>query len=266
MKIRFFSLVSFLFAVTLFVGCTQQAEPTTEEQNEGQALTAVQVLQKSAETMNKEKGFLADSHQEQKVHMGKVEQSTTTEMEIKVVNNPAAMHIVGESKQGETKTPVEMVVVDGQTYMKVGDKWIEGGKAKEENTDHPTARLEKTKQALAGLKENKEVKMTKEGNFYLVEITKEAVENEQFKPLLVKEVKAALESQDQKKWQVDKMKFDKYSQKIWIDDKTFKYAKQWVEYSLTIPSENKESLQIDLKLTLNIKGPFTGKIEKPVQK
>lgn len=256
-------MVLFLFWITLLIGCNQEVSSTNVEQKEGQALTATEVLQKSAETMNKEKGFIADSHQEQKVHMGEMEQSTTTEMEIKVVNHPAAMHIVGESKQGETKTPVEMVIVDGQTYVKVGDKWIEGGKTNE--TDHPTARLEKTKQALASLEENKAVKMTREGNFYLVEITQDAVESEHFKPLLMKEVEAALENQSDKEWQVEKMKFNKYNQKIWIDDKTFKYVKQWVEYSLTIPSKNNDTLQIDLRLSLNIKGPFDGKIEKPVQ-
>ncbi|SFJ46912.1 DUF6612 family protein [Thermoflavimicrobium dichotomicum] len=269
----FFSVGLVLFLVA---GCNNKTQPTSADQGMPSQvkteLTAVEVLKKSAEAMNQEKGFVAQSKQEQKIKQGKVDKVVSSEMEVQVTNQPLAMHIKGTMASNGVKTPVEMITANGKSYVKLGKKWMKEPETKTEQAENPSDQLKKAQQAITALEGGSTspqgVKVTKENGFYIVEITKEAIANEQFKAMLAEEVKQALKGslsskKKQNELQVDQIQFEEYNQKIWIDAQTFKYSKQSVAYSMTIPGK-KSPLKLDLKLEMNVKGPFEGKIEIPV--
>jgi hypothetical protein len=192
-------------------------------------------------------------------------------MEVKITNQPLAMHMKGTTTADGAQTPVEMIMVNGKSYIKLGQKWIKGPESKKEQADNPTEQLKKAQKAIDALGGNGQdgTRVTKEGDLYVVEITKSAIENQQFKSMLIEEVKEALKESLAKnnqngEFQVDQLQFDQYQQKIWVNAKTFQYEKQWIEYSMTIPSK-KSPLKINLKLDMKVKGPFEGKIELPAE-
>jgi broad-specificity NMP kinase len=59
---------------------------------------------------------------------------------------------------------------------------------------------------------------------------------------------------------LNKIKYDRFKEKIWIDEKTFRYQKAELDVNMDM-----EGLKLEEHLQMNVKGDFNGKIEVPEQ-
>jgi hypothetical protein len=108
--------------------------------------------------------------------------------------------------------------------------------------------------------------MKKEAGSYVLELDMVTLkQNKEFEKRLSAQVQEmlkgtpGLEKKDMTKV-LNKIKYDRFKEKIWIDEKTFRYQKAELDVNMDM-----EGLKLEEHLQMNVKGDFNGKIEVPEQ-
>lgn len=279
MKKRLFPfLAMFMVLSMIFVGCSQPAENKTADadQPKDKELTITEVMAKADEVVKKQKGASYKMDGKQNMKMMGMAIDTDFSFDVKMTNEPQAMHLKGNMTAMGEKVPMEMYFADNMMYQNMEGTWMKmnapaemmGQMAKEDPSD-TLKKLDGLLKKLGVEKDPKGVTMKKENGVYVVAIDSTTIEGSQelFGDML-KDMEKEMNAQagDLKSAGVNidfgKMKIDHVKQVIHIDEKTFemKYVDQ--DIKMTIPMD-KESFVIEQTMKATVDGTFDGKIEVP---
>jgi hypothetical protein len=260
----------------ILTGCSQQstqpgeAKPKVEAKKEP---TPVEVLLKSNEVM--EKGaFTFEGKMDQKMSAAGQNMDMGMTFDVNMTGRPFAMHMKGTAKMMGQSMPIEMYQVGNEMYQKVGPMgWMKSieptdGASGEQPTEI-VKKLAKFIEALGGNALPKGIKVTKEGNDYLVETDyTELQKNKEFEKDVLDAIKESVDPESLKKdgivVDLSKAKVSLFKEKVWIDGATFQTKKFAGEMKLTVPA-GKAELKMDSTMEFVLKGEFNGKIEVPEQ-
>ncbi|WP_124728156.1 DUF6612 family protein [Staphylospora marina] len=256
----------------ILAGCSQEAAKPGEQSGveEKKEPTPLEVLLKADEVTNKG-SFVYDANITQKMNAGGQNIDLGMSFTMEMVGEPFAMHMKGDMNMMGQSMPMEMYQVGQDMYMNVaGLGWM-----KSQDTSSPAGQqpneiadvLVKFINALGGDKLPDGIKVTKQGNDWLVE-TDYAVllKNKAFASDIQQMIKDSLDDETLKEFGVamdsSKLNFTKYTGTMIVDGTTYQTKSYKSEMIVGIPT-GKEELKMEQVMEMTLKGEYNGKIEVP---
>lgn len=269
---KLFSAVM-LSSVLLISGCGGDGAEKSEADQATSKLTPTEVIDKSVQTMD-QNGYTYDlkSNQDITTASGDLSQTVKTNIDstINATTNPMAFHINGTVESNGMQFPIEMYLVDSTLYNKVPNNgWSKAAMDTSafEASQDPTAALKQLEQVIQKMGGNvlpEGITLNKTSGAYILEMNASAIQNDtSFQDMLKEQFRAGFQSASGvDPSSLDQMKIENYTQKIWIDEKTFKQTKITQDMKISIPVEG-TTLTINQQIEMNLKGEYTGKIQVP---
>ncbi|GAA0589849.1 hypothetical protein GCM10009001_02240 [Virgibacillus siamensis] len=247
-----------------------------EKPKKEKELTALQIIEKSANEMQNWPGmkYSMDVNQDITAAKGDQTQSIKTQMNMdtKMQMDPMSMYMSGQTKANGQTIPVENYYVDGTLYTKTPQQsWI-GIKGmnleqlqKQSQSKDPSKTLKQFKNILDQLSNNdksdKFVKMKKQDDMYVITMDLNEDASQKVLEQGLKQVKDSMSSLKQLgiAKSLNNIKIKHLKQTFYIDQETFEQQKMKQQMKMEMPM-NDIKMTIDQDMTMEI----TGKVDEAI--
>lgn len=273
-----------LTMVLLFTGCLSQG-PTageaedTEKSEPLKKLTTREVIAKTQKVTNEAKGLTFKTEGNQKIQLEVAGQTQGIDqkinMDVKMTNNPAAMHFSGTVEGGGQSGKLEAYQVGDEIYQQLDGTWVKGkgadlSQASGGQAEDPSKALEMLMEILSKFKGDKDTpfQMEETEDEYIITL-KVTDEQKEIKELMMKQLSGALvPAMKQAGVTINEtdIKLNSLEQVYHIDKKTFDQKKvdQSMELELPIQEGGISGLiKVEQSTATTMTGKFEGTIEVP---